>query len=377
MSTHKEMGGRFLTFPVMILIVLMVIGGYFIADRFINGIGAVTNLNDGYTWGIWVVIDVVVGTAFGCGGFAMALLVYIFNKGEYHPLMRPALLGGLFGYTLAGAAVMLDLGRWWQAYNILLPWYMHPDSVMLEVALCVAAYVTVLWIEFSPAFMEKFGLEGPKRFLKKYMFVFIALGITLPFMHQSSLGSMVVVLESQMSPLYHTIWLPLLFVSSAIMMGYAVTMFEATVITKRFRLPSEVDILAKVGHVVMYIVAGWLALRFATIFSNGAFGEAFKGDAVSVMFWIEITCTVGGLVALITARHSERGNFIGACLLLLSGTLYRINTYLVAYEPMGNWNYFPSVPELMVTVGIVAFEIFLYLLFVKKLPVLHHHGYHA
>src|SRR5690242_15199601 len=55
--------------------------------RFIFGLGAVTNINDGYPWGIWVAYDVVVGSAFACGGYTMALLVYIFNKGEYHPLV--------------------------------------------------------------------------------------------------------------------------------------------------------------------------------------------------------------------------------------------------------------------------------------------------
>ena len=88
----------------------------------------------------------------------MALLVYIFNRSQYHPLMRPALLGGLFGYTLGGLAVIFDLGRYWQAYNLLLPWHAQPNSVMFEVALCVMAYVVVLWIEFPPAFLERFGL---------------------------------------------------------------------------------------------------------------------------------------------------------------------------------------------------------------------------
>ena len=125
--------------------------------RFLYGLGAVANINSGYPWGIWVVVDVIIGTAFGCGGFAMALLVYIFNRGQYHPLMRPALLSGLFGYTLGGFAVIFDLGRYWQAYNLLLPWYAQPNSVMFEVALCVMAYVVVLWIEFSPVFLERWA----------------------------------------------------------------------------------------------------------------------------------------------------------------------------------------------------------------------------
>ena len=102
--------------------------------RFVFGLGATTNLNDGYPWGIWVVVDVVIGSAFACGGFSVAMLVYIFNRGEYHPLVRPALLASLFGYTLAGVGVIFDLGRWWNFWHIFWPGYANPNSVMFEVA---------------------------------------------------------------------------------------------------------------------------------------------------------------------------------------------------------------------------------------------------
>ena len=105
----------------LVLVALTLIGFYFLSVRFLHGLGAVANINSGYPWGIWVVVDVIIGTAIGCGGFAMALLVYIFNRGQYHALMRPALLSGMFGYTLGGFAVIFDLGRYWHFYNLLLP----------------------------------------------------------------------------------------------------------------------------------------------------------------------------------------------------------------------------------------------------------------
>ena len=155
---HRPLGGPIVTKPFMVLGLLVLIGGYFILRRFLFGMGDVSNMSNGYPIGTWVVLDVVIGTAFGCGGFAMALLVYIFNRNTYHPLMRPALLGGVFGYTLAGLAVMIDLGRYWNAFNLLLPWYAQINSVIFEVALCVMAYITVLWIEFWPAFLERMPL---------------------------------------------------------------------------------------------------------------------------------------------------------------------------------------------------------------------------
>ena len=150
------------------------LGGVMALWRFVAGLGAVSNLNDGYPWGLWIAFDVVTGTALGCGGYAVALLVYILNKGEYHPLVRPAVLTSLLGYGLAVLAVTIDLGRFWELWKVPVFFWRWSHSPQLEVALCVAAYVVVLLIELSPAFFEKWrtspssGLrilrgEGPAR----------------------------------------------------------------------------------------------------------------------------------------------------------------------------------------------------------------------
>jgi Ni/Fe-hydrogenase subunit HybB-like protein len=337
------------------------------------GLGSVTNLNGGYPWGVWVGVDVIIGTAFGCGGFAMALLVYIFNKGEYHPLMRPALLGGLFGYTLGGMAVIFDLGRYWNFYNLLLPWYAQPSSVMFEVALCVMAYILVLWIEFSPTFLERFGLTNAKQKLKRFMYVIIALGVLLPTMHQSSLGSLLLVMGSQLSPLWFTAWLPLWFLLTAITMGYGIVILESTLITNAFKLPSEQRILSKLSPIVGWLLATFLVLRFMDLLAHGHVAPMFAADVNAFMFWLEILVFVIPAVILISPARStdQRQMFVAALLLLAAGSLYRINAYLVAYDPGNGWNYFPSAPEIMVTIGVIALEIMLYLVFVKKLPVLH------
>ena len=141
MSNAKPLGGRIFTLPFLFLGVLAAIGAYYLGIRFVDGMGAVTNLNGGHAWGIWVVYDVVVGTALACGGYALALVVYVFNKGEYHPLMRPCdpcfIAWVCFGWLCA----FFDMGKWWQFYNILLPWNMNFNSVMLEVGLCVFTYI--------------------------------------------------------------------------------------------------------------------------------------------------------------------------------------------------------------------------------------------
>ena len=150
MEESQPLGGKIVTKPFMVLAALALIGGILIIYRYVYGLGAVTNLSDGYPWGIWITYDVLVGTALGCGGYAMALLVYVFNRWEYHPLVRSAVLTSVFGYTLAGVAVFLDIGRYWNGYNLFLPWHVNFNSVLVEVALCIAAYVVVLWMELAP-----------------------------------------------------------------------------------------------------------------------------------------------------------------------------------------------------------------------------------
>ncbi len=375
MSTHAPIGGKLFTRPFYFFLLLFMIALAILATRFIFGLGSVTNLNDGYPWGIWIVIDVMIGTAFGCAGYAVALLVYLFNRGEYHPLVRSALMAGMFGYTLAGMAVMFDLGRYWQFYTLMMPGYVQYNSVMLEVAWCVMAYIVVLWIEFLPTFLERFGLKNLRQKLSKVLFIIIALGILLPTMHQSSLGTMAVVAGHQISPLWQTQLLPPLFLISALLMGYALVPFEAILASMGLRQPMETSLLAKISGVALAVTIFYLVLRFADLLWRGALGFAFESNLDALMFWVENLLFIVPVVLL--AQRSSRTNpaliFISAVSLLLAGSIYRINTYIIGYHPAagGTWHYFPSVAEIMLTVGIFSFEVILYLIFVKTLPVLH------
>lgn len=375
MSGHPDRlrGAPLLSPLTLVLGLLVLVGGFFLLKRFIFGLGAVTHLSAGYPWGLWVTWDLIIGTAMGCGGFAMATLIYAFNKGQYHRLMRPALLTSLFGYALAGFAAVFDLGRWWQFYNLLLPWHWQFNSVMLETALCVVAYTVLLVIEFSPAVLERFGLKRWQRRIQGAMWFIIALGLLLPLMHQSSLGTILLVLGHKLSPLYNTPWLPLLFVTSALTMGYALVIVEATVVTRSFRLASEHALLSRLSKVVGWLLAGWLAFRWLDILWRGALGDALTVSALAGSFWIENLLALFAVYAFLSpkARADEVMTFLGGVALMLYGFAYRINAYLIAYQPaVEGYRYFPSVPELLVTVGGISLGILLYLVFIKSFPVL-------
>lgn len=372
MSEHKPLGGKLLTTPIVILSIIAAIGMFFLAQRFIFGLGSVSNLNQGYPWGIWIVYDVLVGTAFACGGYALALLVYVLNRGAYHPLVRPALLASVFGYSLGGFSALFDTGRYWLAYNLFLPWHMNINSVMLEVAVCVSVYTLVLWIEFSPTFVERFRLEKKLPIVNKVLFIFIALGVLLPTMHQSSLGTLLIGAGYKVSPLWQTNLLPLLFLVSALTMGFSIVIFEASLSAWGFRRPLETPLLTRLSYIVSGMLGFYLVVRFADLLIRGELGLAFAGDLQGNMFWVENLLYALPMVILIspTNRRNARMLFLAAVSLLLAGAVYRFNAFLIGFDPGPEFTYFPSVPEIMISLGIIAIEILAYIYFVRKLPVL-------
>jgi Ni/Fe-hydrogenase subunit HybB-like protein len=384
MANHQHLspapvGGGLLNATTLISGVLIAVMVAILLVRFIFGLGAVTNLNDGYPWGIWVVVDVIIGSAFACGGFSVAMLVYIFNKGEYHPLVRPALLASLFGYTLAGVGVIFDLGRWWNFWHIFWPGYSNPNSVMFEVALCITAYILVMWLEFSPVFLEQWGMHDVKKKLNKYLFFVIALGTLLPMMHQSSLGTLLVVMGTQINPLWQTPLLPLIYLLTAISIGYGVVLFESCVASSGYRKKLEVHLLDPMAKVMLGVLGFYLIVRFGDLIVRGALGNAFQPTVVALSFWVENLCFAAPflLVGSAAARLNPARLFLAGIAIMVGGVFLRINGFLIGYDTGPGWSYFPSAPELLVTLGIFAIEVLGYIVITRRFPVLPREEAHA
>jgi len=389
----RAVGGRILTGPFRALAALFAVAALLILYRLATGLGQVTAMNDGYPWGLWIAFDVVTGTALACGGYAVALLAYILNKGKYHPLVRPAILTSALGYTLAGMGVGLDVGRWWSVWRVpLFFWHWNFDSVLLEVALCIMSYMFVLWIELSPAFLEKMeqlGIPSLSRFaartkpiVERYLLWLIALGILLPTMHQSSLGALMLIAGPRLHPLWNTGWLPLLFLLSCIGMGYAAVVFEAVMSSWVFKAEPERAMLAGLGSAIVPFGVIYVWLRFYDLAARGQLGALFALDLYSLLALAELGLVMLAVFILLSdARRQRLGMlFRAAVLFMAAGSLYRFDTYLVAFRPGDQWSYFPSVTELLITLGLVAGEIMAYIVIVKVFPILtlekRHAAYH-
>ncbi len=372
-NAHARVEGRLVTPVFWILLIVIFAASIVLTQRFVFGLGAATNLNDGYPWGIWIAVDLIIGTALGCGGFVMALLVYIINKGEYHPLARAGLMTSLFGYSLGAVAVLIDLGRYWQGYNIMLPWLINPHSVLLETALCIFAYIIVLSIEFAPALFERLGMREARRKIHRVMFVFTGLGVLLPMMHQSSMGTVVVILGYQLSPLWQSQLLTLHFLLTALTMGFAVVVFESVVSSAAFHRPFDTRILSRLCGIMVWVMVAFMVIRYGDVIRLGALPLAFDGGVQATSFWIEFALGLAAIALLLPKanRSHPRFLFLGASAILAQGFLFRLNCYLIGYDPGQGWTYFPSAGEIMVTIGIYAFHILLFMIFVKQLPVLH------
>jgi Ni/Fe-hydrogenase subunit HybB-like protein len=376
-------GGPLITRGVVLVGAVAAIGAAAILLRFIFGLGAVTALNDGYPWGLWIAFDVVIGTALACGGYSLALLVFILNRGRYHPMIRAAVLTSAFGYSIAGLSVVLDVGRYYELWKVpLYFWSWNLNSVLLEVALCIMAYTLVLWLELAPAFLARGTRSSNQRirafstavqpWLKRGLAFIIAIGILLPTMHQSSLGSLMLLAGPRLHPLWNTPLLPLLFLVSCIGMGYAAVVMESTISARALRRPPERRMLAGLGFVMIPVQALYVILRLGDLAYRGQLGALFAFDTYGVMALLEIGLFVAApLMLLSESQRRDLGNlFRAAMVLLLAGALYRVDTFLVAFNPGPHWSYFPSVGEILITVGLVAIEVVGYILIVRYFPIL-------
>ncbi|MGB6929905.1 MAG: NrfD/PsrC family molybdoenzyme membrane anchor subunit, partial [Syntrophobacteria bacterium] len=269
---------RFWTPGVLVLFAVMLIGVCFIIARYIGGLAVVTNLDNQHPWGLWIGIDVATGVALAAGGFTTAAIAHVFGRHQYEAVTRPALLTATLGYTFVAIGLAIDVGRSWAMPKPLLFW--QGNSVLFEVAMCVVVYLHVLYIEFIPIVVERFrgrvNLPGPFSILNdrverllaladsilgKTMWVFIIAGVVLSCMHQSGLGSLMLIAPTKLHPLWYTPILPLLFLTSAIAAGYPMVVFETTVATASFKRVDEMEVLAPLTGVTKYLLGIYITLK--------------------------------------------------------------------------------------------------------------------
>ncbi|THB63920.1 MAG: Ni/Fe-hydrogenase cytochrome b subunit [Desulfovibrio sp.] len=367
----------FWTPGVVTMVFFMFAGGVALLVRLIWGLGYATNLSNTSPWGIWIGVDVASGVALAAGGFTTAALAHIFGRHLYESITRPALLTAALGYTFVAIGVGIDIGRPWAIWKPIL--FQNHNSALFEVAMCVMTYVTVLWIEMIPALARRFKDRIPllgrlDRSLGKVMWVFIILGVVLSCMHQSSLGTLMVLAPTKIHPLWYSQFLPLLFLLSAFAVGYPMVIVETTLATSSLRLEDEMKVLSRLSRFTIVLLGLYLAVKLGDLMARDAFGLMFAGTAESNSFLVELG--LGAVVPWVlllfpSVRSSRRSLFIVALFIVGGVLLNRVNVFVVAYSPQtGSAPYSPSVAEVLITLGAVATIMFLYRVFVSSVPII-------
>src|SRR6516162_9854394 len=269
-----------------IFAVLMAAGAYATYLRVRCGLGGVTNLNDQFPWGIWIGFDILCGVGLAAGGFTLVAVVHIFNIERYKPILRPAILTAFLGYALVVVALLYDLGRPDRLWHPLVMW--NPHSVMFEVAWCVMLYTTVLLLEFLPAVFEKFGWQRPLSWIHNISVPLMIAGVLLSTLHQSSLGSLFLIIPEKMYPLWYSPTLPAMFYISAIGVGLAMTIFESWHSSRALGRALELPLLASMGRVLAVLLAVYLWLRFLDVSHRHVLALLLVNRTETWLFLLEI-----------------------------------------------------------------------------------------
>ncbi len=363
--------------PATIVMVALIIAGSAVAVvRMMKGLGATTNLNDGYPWGFWLGLDVLGGIAMAAGGFIIACAVYLFNWKKYRPIVRPAILTAFLGYLMAVVALFFDIGHPFRLWHPSIMWQYH--SVMWVVAMHVIFYTTTLALEFSPMLFERLGWEKARSAVGKVMVGAVIFGVMLSTLHQSSLGAVFLIAPSKMSPLWWDTKLPFHFLVSAVAMGLAMVSFE-TMLSKKF-LHHEVDkeIFFGLGRGLLIVLSFYLLLKLYQLFTVATPSMAFDGSVEGNMYLLEMVLGVILPIVLLSMKSIRTNvNMLFAVnMVVITGVLLnRMNVCLFSMERYNSWrgfSYMPSWTEFLLSLGVISVGVFLYKMSAKHLPLFSH-----
>ncbi len=358
------------TFWKLVFLFIMAAAVYATFVRFTKGLGPSTNLSDQFPWGIWIGFDVLCGVMLAAGGFTLTAAVHILNIKRLHPIVRPTILTAFLGYLLVCVALMFDLGK---PYNIWHPLIMrNPHSVMFEVAYCVMLYTAVLALEFSPIVLERFHLEKPLKVIRALVIPLVICGVILSTLHQSSLGTLYLIMPEKLHPFWYTPLLPVFFFLSAIAVGLAMTIFESSMSSKHFGQQLELPIIQELGRVLLVVLSVYGILRFEDLLHRGVLKLMFQPSYETYLFWLELVLALILPLILLTQkriRTTAGGLYVIAVLVVLGFITNRLNVSITGLESSAGMRYIPKWTELAITAAIIAAGFALFGLATKYLPI--------
>jgi Ni/Fe-hydrogenase subunit HybB-like protein len=372
--------GRWLTPFNVVSILLMAAAAVILYVRFTRGLGAVTNLDQEFPWGIWKGFNVVAGVAFAGGAYVLTFLVYVLRLDKYHRIVRVTVLNGFLAYAFYAGALLLELGRPWKILNPIIGNSFGLSSVLFLVAWHFMLYMIAQAVEFSPAVAEWIGAKGLHRVLTGLTVGAVVMGITLSMLHQSALGALFLMAEPKIHPLWYSEFIPVLFLVSSIFAGLSMVIFEGTLSRRIFqdRLDPEPEAthegilcgLSRIAGAAMFVYLFVEAIKFV----HGQKWTALHGRW-GLWYLLEVVGLVAVPMVLLVAG-SRRRNLpairTGAVLAMLGVMLNRLNISIIAFKWYEPKHYVPTWMEVVVSLAVICAEVWVFRWIVSRMPVLGH-----
>jgi Ni/Fe-hydrogenase subunit HybB-like protein len=354
---------------IYVLLALTAFGMSIAVYRMFVGLGATTNLSKAFPWGIWISFDLAT-VALSGGAFTLAALVYVFHFESLHAAVRPTVLAGLLGYSSVLVILLFDLGRWDRFYNV----FLHPNfnSALLEVSWCIAAYSTILLYELSPVLLQNSRWHRLLPVIKKYTIPIVIVGVTLSTMHQSSLGTMFVIMSPRLHPLWYSMLLPVFFLVSSLAAGISLVIAGATISYKLFGRSLRSKTIAQLGWFLPWILGFYLVLKFGELIIANELDLLFQGGLYGFLFWTELI--VGVVIPIILfafkqIRTSRMASLFGSLLIMSGVILNRFDVTWFAMKPVDGQTYSPHWMEVAILVGVVSGIVVVYSLVARYFPL--------
>jgi Ni/Fe-hydrogenase subunit HybB-like protein len=381
-DTKATTGGSLFTPFNMVAGLILLVGGIVTVLRFTGGLAAVTNLSDNNPWGLWIGFDLLVGVALAAGGYVTSAACYIFGLKRFHSAVRPAILTAFLGYALVVFALHYDVGRPWR---LPYPFIVQPGttSLLFEVGACVALYLTVLFIEYTPAPLEWLGFKRARNLVVKLTLVLTIFGVVLSTLHQSSLGALYLIAPSKLHPLWYSSYLPVYFFISSIIAGLSMVIFEGSLSHKNFHDKMDATHLKEADGVVLGFgkAAAWVLFGYFIIKIVGLAVDNnwhYLASGWGLWFLVEML----GFVLLpcylyaVGARDKNIKLIRRTSLLAVLGiVLNRFNISMVAfnYHLPSSERYFPHWMEIAISLFIVTIGVLVFRFVVTRMPILYEH----
>lgn len=362
--------------------IIVVIGVVITGIRFTQGLAATTNLSDYNPWGIWIGFDLLVGVALAAGGYVTSAACYLFGLKRFHSAVRPAILTGFLGYALVVFALHYDVGRPWRLpYPFIVQ--SGTTSLLFEVAACVALYLTVLFIEFTPAALEWLGLKRARSIVNKLTLVLTIFGVVLSTLHQSSLGALFLIAPSKLHPLWYSPYLALYFFVSSIVAGLSMVIFESTLAHRYFHDKMDAEhrgeadgVALGFGKAAAFVLAGYFVMKVVGLAQTNAW--SYLSTGYGLWFLVELLGFV--LLPCYTYAIGVREKNLKiirwtAAWTVLGIVVNRLNVGLIAF----NWHlpsserYFPHWMEIGISVFVITLGVLAYRFIVTHMPILYAH----